>query len=157
MQLNHTRRVLGKRSNKHLYTPWIYSSLALILQVYNVQKSSEFSLLLRHWRILSSFDHGRARTPDVISYTTPKGIENFADEGLVSISGATVVYGPYSDIPSSASDDFIHKHQQPITVHYHHDQPVLEVLQLKRSVEISHWGANLNTQNEIVLYNAGPS
>jgi oligosaccharyltransferase complex subunit alpha (ribophorin I) len=67
-----------------------------------------------------------------------------------------VIYGPYNDIPSSALVDFIHKYQQPVTVHYHHDQPVLEVLDLKRSVEISHWGANINTQDEIVLHNAGP-
>ena len=93
----------------------------------------------------------------MISYTTPKDIGTFANsEGLVSKSGTTVVYGPYNDIPSSASDDFIHKYQQPVTVHYRHDQPVLEVLELKRSVEISHWGANLNTQDEIVLHNAGP-
>jgi oligosaccharyltransferase complex subunit alpha (ribophorin I) len=99
----------------------------------------------------------KARTPDVISYTTPKDIETFTDEGLVSKSGSTVVYGPYNNIPSSASNEFIHKHQQPVTVHYHHDQPVLEVLNLKRSVEISHWGSNLNTQDEIVLHNAGPT
>ena len=92
----------------------------------------------------------------MISYTTPKNIEAFTAEEPVSKSGATVVYGPYNDIPSSASDDFIHKYQQPVTVHYHHDQPVLEILDLKRSVEISHWGANLNTQDEIVLHNAGP-
>jgi oligosaccharyltransferase complex subunit alpha (ribophorin I) len=124
--------------------------------VYSVQKSSKVSLLIQRYRILSSFDYGRARSPDVISYTTPKDIETFANEGLVSKSGATVIYGPYNDIPSSALIDFIHKYQQPVTVHYHHDQPVLEVLDLKRSVEISHWGANLNTQDEIFLHNAGP-
>ncbi|KAF8812442.1 oligosaccharyl transferase alpha subunit [Phlegmacium glaucopus] len=98
----------------------------------------------------------KARTPNVISYTEPKSIEAFTNDVPASKSGGTVIYGPYNDIPSSASDDFIHKHQQPVTVHYHHDQPVLEVLELKRSVEISHWGANLNTQDEIVLHNAGP-
>jgi len=99
----------------------------------------------------------KARIPNVVSYTTPTKIEAFTNEEPVSKSGATVVYGPYNDIPSSASDDFIHTYQQPVTVHYHHDQPVLEVLELKRSVEISHWGANLNTQDEIVLHNAGPT
>jgi oligosaccharyltransferase complex subunit alpha (ribophorin I) len=44
----------------------------------------------------------------------------------------------------------------PIVIHYSHGQPVLEVTQLKRAAEISHWGANLNIQDEIHLHNAGP-
>jgi len=30
-------------------------------------------------------------------------------------------------------------------------------VKLKRSVEISHWGANVNTQDDITLHNAGPA
>ncbi|KDR83748.1 hypothetical protein GALMADRAFT_236102 [Galerina marginata CBS 339.88] len=97
----------------------------------------------------------KALTPRVISFTTPKNIESFAQNTSASKSGATVVYGPYDNIPPS-TEEFIEKYQQPITVHYYHEQPVLEVLKLKRLVEISHWGANLNTQDDIVLYNAGP-
>lgn len=41
-------------------------------------------------------------------------------------------------------------------IHYHHDQPVLELTKLERFAEISHWGANLNIEDKIVLYNAGP-
>ncbi|PPR06967.1 hypothetical protein CVT26_004287 [Gymnopilus dilepis] len=99
----------------------------------------------------------KSQTPRIISFTEPKNIESFVENAPgVSKSGATVVYGPYNSIPPSTTDDFIEKYQQPVTVHYYHEQPVLEVLQLKRSVEISHWGANLNTQDEIVLHNAGP-
>ena len=74
----------------------------------------------------------------------------------VAKSGATITYGPYENIPPSANHDFIEKFQQPVLVHYNHDQPVLEVLSLDRSVEISHWGANLNTEDKITLHNAGP-
>ena len=77
-------------------------------------------------------------------------------KGSVAKSGATITYGPYENIPSSANRDFIEKYQQPVLVHYNPDQPVLEVLSLDRSVEISHWGANLNTEDKVVLHNAGP-
>ncbi|KAF8165352.1 oligosaccharyl transferase alpha subunit [Crassisporium funariophilum] len=99
----------------------------------------------------------KSLSPRMIAYTTPKNIEGFTDEAPVSKSGATVTYGPYKNVPRSATNAFVQKYQQPVTVHYHHDQPVLEVLKLKRAVEISHWGANLNIQDEISLHNAGPA
>lgn len=83
-------------------------------------------------------------------------MEVFVGDAAVTKTGATVVYGPYKDIPASTSAKFIEKYQQPVTVHYYHEQPVLEVRKLKRAVEISHWGANINTQDDITLYNAGP-
>jgi len=99
----------------------------------------------------------RAPTPRVISYTTPEKAEAFASDGVVTKSGATITYGPYNDIPPSINTDFLTKHQEPLTVHYNYDTPVLEVTKLKRAAEISHWGANLNIQNEIHLRNAGPA
>ncbi|KAJ3515344.1 hypothetical protein NLJ89_g1815 [Agrocybe chaxingu] len=98
----------------------------------------------------------KSRTPRVISYTTPQDIEHFTKESAVTKTGATVVYGPYDNIPPSTSSSFIQKYQQPVVVHYFHDQPVIELLDLKRSVEISHWGANLNTEDKMTLHNAGP-
>ena len=72
-------------------------------------------------------------------------------------SGATITYGPYNNLPPSSNKDFVDKHQTPILIHYNYEQPVLEVTELKRSAEISHWGANLNIQDEIHLHNAGPA
>jgi oligosaccharyltransferase complex subunit alpha (ribophorin I) len=92
-----------------------------------------------------------------LSYTTPEKLEAFTLEGTVTKSGATVTYGPYNNIPPSASKDFIGTHQQEVLVHYNYDHPVLEVTKLKRSAEISHWGANLNIQDNIHLHNAGPT
>lgn len=92
----------------------------------------------------------------MISYTEPKHIESFTNDNPSSKSGATVTYGPFEHIPPSTSSSFLKDYQQPVTVHYYHEQPVLEVTTLKRAVEISHWGANLNTQDQITLYNAGP-
>ncbi|RDB22610.1 Dolichyl-diphosphooligosaccharide--protein glycosyltransferase subunit 1 [Hypsizygus marmoreus] len=99
----------------------------------------------------------KSLTPRIISFTTPENVQDFTLDIPATKSGATVTYGPYNNIPPSANEKFISKHQQPITVHYHHEQPVLEVLKLTRAAEISHWGANLNIQDNIVLHNAGPT
>lgn len=71
-------------------------------------------------------------------------------------SGATITYGPYHNIPPS-TQDFLRKTQKHITVHYQYDNPVIEVTKLERSAEVSHWGANLNIQDNIHLRNGGPA
>jgi len=83
-------------------------------------------------------------------------VAEFARDGAVTKSGATITYGPYHKVRASVNAEFITKHQQPISVHYHFDHPVLEVKKLERSAEISHWGANLNIEDKIHLYNSGP-
>lgn len=93
----------------------------------------------------------------MISFTTPKDVQDFTLDPPASQSGATVTYGPFNNIPRSTDENFIAEHQQPVTIHYFHEQPVLEVLKLIRSAEISHWGANLNIQDNIQLHNAGPA
>ena len=42
-------------------------------------------------------------------------------------------------------------------MHYYYEYPVLEITKLERAAEISHWGANLNINNDIQLHNAGPA
>jgi dolichyl-diphosphooligosaccharide---protein glycosyltransferase subunit 1 (ribophorin I) len=71
--------------------------------------------------------------------------------------GGTITYGPFHNVPPSASAAFIEQHQKHIVVHYLYGAPVVEITSLKRSAEISHWGANLNIQNDIALRNAGPA
>lgn len=89
------------------------------------------------------------------SYTTPEDVE-FATDSVVTKSGATITYGPFHNIPPSASADFVDKKQKQISMHYSFDYPVLEVIKLERAAEISHWGANLNIQDTMKLHNAGP-
>ncbi|KAF9075832.1 Ribophorin I [Rhodocollybia butyracea] len=98
----------------------------------------------------------KASSPRIISHTTPENVDDFTLENPVTKSGATVTYGPYNNVPVSANQEFIEKYQQSVQLHYSHDYTVLEVLKLRRSAEISHWGANLNIQDDIILHNAGP-
>ena len=72
-------------------------------------------------------------------------------------SGATLTYGPYNNIPSSTNREFLEDAQKRIFVQYDYPGPILEVTKLERAAEISHWGANLNIQDNIWLHNAGPA
>ncbi|KAG6821283.1 hypothetical protein H0H93_002393 [Arthromyces matolae] len=98
----------------------------------------------------------KALAPRIISYTTPENLEEFTLDATATKQGASVTYGPYNNLPPSANQQFIKKYQQPVVVHYYHEQPVLEVSKLSRSAEISHWGNNLNIQDDVTLHNAGP-
>lgn len=78
-------------------------------------------------------------------------------ESPVTKYGATVTYGPYNNIAPSTNADFVDKNQQRVAIHFNYDFPVLEVTKYRRSAEVSHWGANLNVQDEVDLHNAGPT
>jgi oligosaccharyltransferase complex subunit alpha (ribophorin I) len=95
--------------------------------------------------------------PQIISFTEPNDVSQFTLDSPATKSGATITYGPYNNIPPSLNQEFISAHQQSVTVHYKHGQPVIELLSYERALEISHWGANLNTEDKIHLYNAGPA
>jgi hypothetical protein len=107
------------------------------------------------WRITEH--ESSAPEPRIISYTTPEGLDSFTTDNLATKSGATITYGPFHNIPPSASAAFIEQHQKRVVVHYYFGAPVVEITSLNRSAEISHWGANLNIQNDIALRNAGPA
>jgi oligosaccharyltransferase complex subunit alpha (ribophorin I) len=46
--------------------------------------------------------------------------------------------------------------QESFYVHYETREPILGVRKYRRAAEVSHWGANLNIQDEIELFNNGP-
>lgn len=98
----------------------------------------------------------RSPSPQVHSWTEPEGLEAFTLEDPVTKSGATLTYGPYKNIPQSTSEEFVEERQRHITIHYDCDFPVIEISKLTRSAEISHWGANLNIQDSLILHNGGP-
>ncbi|CAE6484018.1 unnamed protein product [Rhizoctonia solani] len=101
----------------------------------------------------------RSSTPMIHSYTDAKDLSEYIETGssVASKSGSTVVYGPFHNVPASSNLPFQEKKQKTVSIHYDHDQPVLTVVSLQRSAEISHWGANLNIHDELVLRNDGPA
>jgi len=98
----------------------------------------------------------RLSNPTVHSYTEPKNVGAYTLEAPVTKSGATLTYGPFNNIPASTNKEFVTNSQQAITVHFSHELPILQIPRMTRTAEISHWGANLNIEDKIHLYNAGP-
>lgn len=89
------------------------------------------------------------------SFTEPDDLDEFTTDVPVTKSGATITYGPYHNIKST-DKWFVDEKQKQVVVHYGYDTPVLEITKLERAAEVSHWGANLNIQDNIFLHNAGP-
>ncbi|KAG6331749.1 hypothetical protein ID866_7343 [Astraeus odoratus] len=114
-------------------------------------------LILSPYNTLVQRTKFKSSSPNIISYSTPEGVEPFVRDSPVTKSGASVTYGPYHNVQPSANAKFVSKYQQPVSIHYNFEHPVLEVKRLERSAEISHWGANLNIEDKIHLYNAGPT
>lgn len=80
-------------------------------------------------------------------------MDSFVKDGSITKSGTTITYGPYYNMDAG----LVAKYEQPISVHYNFDHPVLEVKTLRRTAEISHWGTNLNIEDNVDLHNAGPT
>ncbi|KAF6762619.1 oligosaccharyltransferase alpha subunit [Ephemerocybe angulata] len=150
---NKTLNIVFENIQTHATTPWPQTAAQNEDQALKYTTDlfvlSPYSTLVQRTKL-------RALTPRFISWAEPQGIDAFVGDAAVTKNGANVVYGPYKDVPPSTLDNFLEKYQQPVTVHYFHEQPVLEVRKLNRAVEISHWGANINIQDDISLYNAGP-
>jgi oligosaccharyltransferase complex subunit alpha (ribophorin I) len=87
----------------------------------------------------------------------PGAGEAFTQDTPVTKSGATLTYGPFSNLPPSDGADFVKTHQRSVPVQYGYEFPVLEVTKFRRYAEVSHWGANLNIHDEMNLRNAGPT
>lgn len=92
---------------------------------------------------------------EIVDHSTPVDMDEYTTDAPVAKSEKLVMYGPYNEIKPSTTYAFVSRKQQRITVHYKEEYPVLEV-NLKRRAEISHWGDNLNIQDDMVLHNAGP-
>ena len=99
----------------------------------------------------------RSPTPNIVSYEDPEPASVYAKDGQSTKSGSTITYGPFSHIPPSTSQEFQTEHQRPVFVQYDNDKAVISIISLYRSAEISHWGANLNIQDEVHLQNTGPT
>lgn len=93
------------------------------------------------------------RAPHIIlSHTSVP--DTYTHDSTVTKAGSSLTLGPFHSLPAT-----LNKHefeQQPLSVHYESKQPVIGLKSLKRSAEVSHWGANLNIQDEMSLVNAGP-
>ena len=79
------------------------------------------------------------------------------DEAVIgSKLGAAVNYGPFQNAGPTVGVAFQNTEQQTLSIHYEHDKPILSVVKYERAAEVSHWGANLNIEDKVMLRNDGP-
>lgn len=98
----------------------------------------------------------RSPSPTIVSYSSVPS--TYTRDNTVTKSSATLTLGPFHAMPptlgGSASKDLAA--QAPFQVHYETKDPVIGLRSLKRAAEVSHWGGNLNIQDEMELVNMGP-
>ena len=111
--------------------------------------------VLSPYATLSQKTRLRSPSPTIHSYSQPQSLSRYAANAPVTKSGAIVTYGPYHNIPPSSDRNFFNDVQETVKIHYDFNQPVLTVSSLRRAAEISHWGDNLNIQDDIKLVNDG--
>jgi hypothetical protein len=101
----------------------------------------------------------RSQSPKVISFSTPEELSTFAPSSANakgSRIGAVISYGPFEDLPATTGTNFQRENQQTLTVHYEYETPIVTVVSMDRWAEISHWGNNLNIQDDLYIRNDGP-
>ncbi|KAF7724821.1 dolichyl-diphosphooligosaccharide--protein glycosyltransferase subunit 1 [Apophysomyces ossiformis] len=76
---------------------------------------------------------------NIVSYT--------GGQGIVTKTNNKIVYGPFRDIPAESSE--------ALTCHFEYLKPVLSVKDLRRELEVSHWGGNLAVEEHYELHHDG--
>ncbi|KAL7420065.1 dolichyl-diphosphooligosaccharide--protein glycosyltransferase subunit 1 [Cryptotrichosporon argae] len=93
----------------------------------------------------------RSPTPQILSHSSVP--TTYTRDSDVTKSASTLTLGPFHSLPATFGTAGVK--QQPFSVHHAVTTPVMGVRTLRRSAEVSHWGANLNIQDEIALTNNG--
>jgi oligosaccharyltransferase complex subunit alpha (ribophorin I) len=94
---------------------------------------------------------------NILSYTDIP--TTYTSDNVITKAGATVTLGPFNNLPptlGTGSDAVDAAQNPPFRVHYEHKEALVAVEKLKRSIEVSHWGGNVNVQDEMELVNVGP-
>ncbi|ORY30341.1 Ribophorin I [Naematelia encephala] len=94
----------------------------------------------------------RSPSPQIAGYGSVPS--TFTRDSEITKSSSTLTLGPFHSLPPTLGEGAAE--QPAFWVHYEAKEPVVELKKLKRSAEVSHWGANLNIQDEMSLVNSGP-
>jgi oligosaccharyltransferase complex subunit alpha (ribophorin I) len=151
--LNETTSVVFETIQTHASYPWPAEASQTDDQVLKYETDI---LILSPYNTAVQRTKIRSPSPRIKSYTENVDASSFTTDAPVTKSGATITYGPFNNVGESTNLAFANEKQRRVSVQYGYDHPSLGVRKLRRVAEVSHWGANLNTQDEIHLYNAGP-
>ena len=67
--------------------------------------------------------------------------------GKSVVSGNKIVYGPYSNVQPRSFE--------LATAHFENLHPLITITDLRRDIEVSHWGKNLAVEEHYALRNDG--
>ncbi|KAK4684417.1 oligosaccharyltransferase complex subunit alpha (ribophorin I), partial [Tremellales sp. Uapishka_1] len=95
----------------------------------------------------------RAPTPNILSYSNVPSV--YTRDSTTTKSASTVTLGPFHSVPPTLGGDS-QVEQPPFQIHYEANAPIIQMRTLRRLAEVSHWGGNLNIQDEVELFNMGP-
>ena len=93
----------------------------------------------------------RTPTANILSHGSVP--DTYTRDNTVTKASSTITLGPFTSLPATLGGSVI---GQPFDVHYESRDAVVGLKTFKRSAEVSHWGANLNIQDEMNLVNNGP-
>lgn len=68
-------------------------------------------------------------------------------------AASTLTLGPFHSVPPTVGGSI---QRDTFSVHFESKEPLVALRSLRRSAEVSHWGANLNIQDDMDLVNIGP-
>lgn len=89
---------------------------------------------------------------DIIIKTPRENVLSYEPKQGAKKEDATITYGPYTNIPVYEPGSTSVREGR---VHYQYSPPVISYVDFDRHVEISHWGDNLATADNIWLRNDG--
>lgn len=128
----------------------------IVLTVEEVYTGSQMaypaSITQKEKQLVRYFGNHYLYTPYIVSQQTTKvqigtkNIENYSKLKAVNVGDGTITYGPYENIQPYTEDK--------LTVHYENNSPFLTVTELKRNIEVSHWG-NIAIEEDISLLHTG--
>lgn len=95
----------------------------------------------------------RTPSPNIISFSSIP--TTYTRDSTVTKSSSTLTLGPFHSVPPTLGETRVD--QQEFSVHYETKEPLIALRTLRRIAEVSHWGANLNIQDEMALTNIGPA
>ena len=78
---------------------------------------------------------------------TSQVVQAYTGGEHVQHNGNKIIYGPFHSIMPETFD--------ALRVHYEFTKPLLTVTELVRDLQVSHWGGNLNVEENYKLHHSG--
>ncbi|KAI9319084.1 Ribophorin I [Dichotomocladium elegans] len=76
-----------------------------------------------------------------------QAIQSYTGSDHATVSGSKIVYGPFHSVAPGS--------YETMRLHFEYSKPILTVTDLRRDLEVSHWGNNLAVEEDYKLLHSG--